>query len=398
MPQHLYKYFLGLLAATAPLATDMYLPAIPMLAERWQVPTSTVHLSLVLWFFAYGLMLLFWGSVSDRTGRRPILIIGLSLFIGASLLCAISQDVTQLIGARILQGIGAAGAAAMVMAIARERFEGQERKRTLAWVSVILGFAPMIAPTIGSAILEVASWRVIFIAQGSLAGVSLLATLFLYQETATITARKTSRIAGVTKELFARYGRLLHNPGYLLANGSTSLLSAPLLGFVAYSPVAFIVHFEFTQTQFAMAFGGNAAFVIIGSLICAKLVDRIDDRKLLSLAFMGCLVGGVLLLAFGAQQWLAFSTAMAIYSFFFGLSRPLVNHLVLDYVHEDFGAAASGLVSVQFLCGAAGMAIATAEWQQPFLVFGLLSTVCPVLTLILWPLAKACEQPDVSHC
>ena len=380
MPRHLYKYYLGLLAASAPLATDMYLPAIPRLAQQWGAPTSTVNLSLVLWFVAYSVTLLVWGTVSDRFGRRPILLWGLSLFVATSVLCALSQDVTQLILARVLQGVAAAGGASMVMAIARDRFGGHERKQVLAWIAVILGFAPMIAPSIGSAILQYGDWRLIFLMQAALGGLSLALTLLLYQETATNLDR--SNVRGMV----ARYGRLAQNRNYLLANGATGLLAAPLLGFVAFSPIAFIVHFSMTEQQFGLAFGANALCVIAGSFICSQLVGRFSDRRMLVTAFVGCAIGGLLLLAVGQSTWMLFSAAMAVYSFGFGLSRPLVNHLVLEQVDRDFGAASSGIVCCQFLCGAAGMAIATQDWPNQFLAFGVMAAVCPLITLSLWPL------------
>jgi DHA1 family bicyclomycin/chloramphenicol resistance-like MFS transporter len=383
MPRHLYKYYLGLLAATAPLATDMYLPAIPRLAQQWGTPTSTVNLSLVLWFVAYSVTLLVWGTVSDRFGRRPILLWGLSLFVTTSALCSLAQDVTQLIVARVLQGVAAAGGAAMVMAIARDRFEGAERKQVLAWIAVILGIAPMIAPSIGSAILEYGSWRWVFVMQAALGGLSLALTLLLYQETAD--NLDFSNVRGMV----TRYGRLARNRNYLLANGATGLLAAPLLGFVAFSPVAYIVHFGMTERTFGLMFGANALCVIAGSFACSQLVDRYSDRLMLVTAFVGCLAGGAFLLFAGQAAWAQFAAGMAVYSFFFGLSRPLVNHLVLEQVDRDFGASSSGIVCCQFLCGAIGMAIATHDWHNQFLAFGVIAAVCPLITLLLWPLIRS---------
>lgn len=268
----------------------------------------------------------------------------------------------------------------MVMAIARDRFEGSERQQVLAWIAVILGLAPMIAPSIGSAILQYGSWRLIFAMQAALAAVSLGLTILVYRETAVYLDQAN------LKSLFTRYGRLASNANYMLANGATSLLTATLLGFVAFSPIAFIVHFGMSEQQFALAFGANALFVIAGSFACSQVIGRYSDNGLMVVAFVGCLVGGAVLLIAGSAGWMYFSAGMAIFSFFFGLSRPLVNHLVLEQVDRDFGAASSGIVCGQFLCGAAGMAIATHSWARPFLVFGLVATVCPLTTLLLWPL------------
>ncbi|QDU54987.1 multidrug effflux MFS transporter [Aeoliella mucimassa] len=379
MPQSYYKFFLGFVAAVAPLATDMYLPAIPQLAEMWGVNVSLVNLSLVLWFVAYSFTLLVWGSLSDRFGRRPILLIGLALFAASSVFCAMSQNVWQLIATRILQGIAGAGGASMVMAIARDRFEGKDRQQVLAWIGVILGLAPMIAPSIGAAIMQYGNWRMIFYAQGLAAALMLAVSLMLYQETA-ITLYK----AGVFG-MAARYGRLMGNANYVLTNASTSILSAPLLGFVAFSPLAYIQHFGMSRQQFALLFAVNALALVVGSASCAHLIHRFSDHYLLTVTLVGSLVGGILVLLIGHIAWIWFLLSAAMFTYFFGMSRPLVNHLVLEQVNDDIGAASSAVICSQFLCGAAGMAIATQHWQSPFLVFGALATLCPLATLLLWP-------------
>lgn len=380
MSERYYKYYLGLLAAAPPLSTDMYLPAMPKLAELWSVSDSQVHLSLVLWFATYGAMLLVWGSISDRYGRRPILIYGLSTFVATSLLCGLAGSVEQLIVARILQGAAAAGGSAMAMAIARDRFSGRDLQQILAWIGVILGLAPMIAPSIGAAILHYADWRWIFVVQGAMAALTLGATLMFYQESAILGER-----SGVS-QLVLRYVRLMKNRNYLATNGSTGILSAPLLGFVAFSPIAYMQNFGLSESQFALVFGANALCVVAGSAFCARMVGRIPEQRLLILALFGCLLGGILQLVWmswwGWGPW-PFGICLAIYSFAFGLSRPLVNHLVLSQVEHEFGAAASAIVCYQFLCGAVGMAVATASWGQPFYVFAVLSTVCPVATVLV---------------
>ena len=379
MHKRTYILFLALIATAPPLATDMYLSAIPRIAEEWGVARSTVNLSLVLWFAAYSPALLMWGTLSDRYGRRPILITGLTGFVLSSVFCALSQDVYQFIGARILQGITAAGASSMVMAIARDAFEGKERQLVLAWIGIILGVAPMVAPSVGAALLEYAQWRTIFTVQAALAVVSLAFTLTIYKETAVLDD------AGFGA-LFSRYGRLLRNTRYVLANGTTGLLAAPYFGFIGFSATAYIVHFGMSEQQFGILFGVNSLCAITGAAACTRLIRRYHEYRLLTVTFVGGLIGGVLLLVTGYGAWYLFAFGMGIYTFFSGMNRPLVNHLVLEQVDRDIGAAASGVVCYQFVAGAAGMALATCEWSHPFLVFGVLAAVCPAVVLAAWPL------------
>lgn len=268
----------------------------------------------------------------------------------------------------------------MSMAIARDRFEGKERQQVLAWIGVILGLAPMLAPSLGAFLMEYASWRLVFLVQAGIAVVSLVATLQLYQET--IPELQNAGVRG----LLASFERLAQNSRFMLANGATGLLSAPLLGFVAFSPIAYIQHYGMNERQFGLIFGVNALCVIAGSACCAQLIRHHNEYRLLSLALTGCLLGGISVLLTGAWGWEWFVAGMAVFAFAFGMSRPLVNHLILEQVNRDIGVAASMVVCYQFLCGAIGMAVATLDWSQPFLAFGLIMTICPLITLLLWPL------------
>lgn len=379
MPKRLYIFYLGFVAAVPPLATDMYLPAIPSIAAQWGVDQSLVNLSMVLWFVSFSFTLLIWGSLSDRFGRRPILVTGLVSFALATILCAGAQDVWQLIGARVLQGIAAAGASSMVLAIARDQFEGRIRQRVLAWIGIVLGLAPMLAPSIGALILEYGDWRFLFVAQAVLAAIALVATLSVYRETA-----KELDKSGFMS-FFSRYGRVAQNYRFVITTGAAGLLAAPMLGFVAFSPIAYIVHFKMSETNFGLLFGANALCVIAGSMLCTRLINRFNDHVLLTVAFSGCLLGGLTILFFGFSNWIMFFLSMAVYSSFFGISRPLVNHLMLEQVHRDIGAASSTIICYQFLCGAIGMTISTYDWSYPFFAFGLLAAVSPLITLSFWP-------------
>jgi DHA1 family bicyclomycin/chloramphenicol resistance-like MFS transporter len=145
----------------------MYLPALPMIAKQWGVPDSRVA-AVAGVVVTSSVFLLVCGPLSDKHGRRPVLLGGLALFAGASLACALASDAAQLIAFRILQGIGAAGPSSMCMAICRDRYEGPRRKYILAWIGIILGLTPMIAPTIGALLLRLAHWRFIFVVQAGL--------------------------------------------------------------------------------------------------------------------------------------------------------------------------------------------------------------------------------------
>lgn len=378
--------FLALLTATPALATDMYLSAIPTIAHQWDASESVIGLSLVLWFVAFSIFLLVWGPISDRWGRRPVLITGLLVFVAASFLCAASSNPFELISYRILQGIGAAAPSTMTMAICRDRFEGAMRQKVLGFIGVVMPVIPMIAPTIGAGVMAVASWRWIFVVQASLAAVSFFLSVH-FEETAVL-----DRERGLV-ESFLRYGRLLTNGRFVAANTTMGLALGPLFGFIAFSPILYQKIFSLSEIAFALLFGANALAAMVGAGLCVRLAPRISQFRLLTLSFVGILAAAIGILAVGHLHAYGFAALMAIVSTCIGLSRPLCNHLVLEQVTQDIGAASSFLVFYQGMVGAVCMWFVCLPWASPIAAFGILVLSLSAVILFVWPfLASALKS------
>ncbi|HNS19331.1 MAG TPA: multidrug effflux MFS transporter [Sedimentisphaerales bacterium] len=389
----LYVVFLAAIAAVPAMATDMYLAAMPTLAQQWGVPDSRVALSLVLWFAGFSVFLLVCGPLSDKYGRRPVLLAGLALFTAATVACSLATNVAQLILFRILQGIGAAGPSSMCMAICRDRYEGPQRKHILAWIGIILGLAPMIAPSVGAAMLKFANWRGIFVTQAVLGGIVLLASWRLFRETA------AERVSGHFFSLMGRYGRLARNHRYLLSVTAMGLIIGPFYGFIAFAPIVYIKIYGLSNHAFATLFGLNALMGMSGAFVCTRITRMLPDTVLLTICLIGCAVGGAGLLLLGGLHYGVFAACMCAVTFFCGMSRPLSNHLILDQVRTDIGSASSFIVFYQFMVGALCMKLVTASWQTPIRVFGLLAVLAPVAVLAVWPvllwMLRKPREPDL---
>ncbi|MCK5069298.1 MAG: multidrug effflux MFS transporter, partial [Desulfocapsa sp.] len=346
------KYFillLALLTAFPPLATDMYLPATPHLQKIWDQPLSIVNLTLILFFVTYCISLLFYGPLSDRYGRKPPLIAGLLLFIAASVLCALAQNIWMLITARIIQAMGAGAASAISLAMARDRLESGQREKVLSQISVIMALAPMVAPLIGSFIMEYLSWPWIFVSQGimgivALVGVVLTAETHGGQEGTSIT------------KLFQSYGRVLRNRrlvGLVFCNAMTSL---SLFAFIAGSSTIYITRFQMSESQFGMFFGANAFCFMTGSMICMRFGKRIGTSRMITAGYGGIAVGGICMLLAPLNAHWQLAIPMCIITLSLGMSRPPSNNLVLEQVKEDAGTASSTMVFSYFIFGAMAMA------------------------------------------
>jgi DHA1 family bicyclomycin/chloramphenicol resistance-like MFS transporter len=357
----------------------MYLPAIKAIAAQEQVPLEVANLSLVLWFVSFAVSLLVWGTISDRYGRRPVLWAGLGLFIVSSVLCGEAAGIYQLIVFRALQGIASAAPSAMAIAITRDRYDGVQRQRMLAYIGVILAVTPMLAPMIGTEILRVLNWRWIFHLQ-ALVVVPLLAVALGFEETAAdLYSGKLYRLAG-------RYGGLLRNRNYLLSNIVMTAIVGPFYAHIGFSPIVYQTIYGLSDRMFSLFFGLNALAAMAGSFSCAQLSRRVSGTRLLTGGFVGAVVAGGGMLLLGRTGPWGFAVPMMLFSFCCGISRPASNNIVLDQVDRDIGAASSLMVFYQFLFGALCMWFATRDWGMPILIFGVMTLVVSGVILALWPL------------
>ncbi len=376
-----FVLLLALLTAFPPLATDMYLPAIPHLVDIWGHPLSTVNLTLVLFFVTYCISLLIYGPLSDRYGRKPPLISGLVLFIAASVLCALAGNIWTLIVARILQGLGAGSASSISLAMARDRLESGRREKVLSQVSVIMALAPMISPMIGSLILDYFTWPWIFIAQGAMGGVALIGVVLTPES-------HEGAEAEPAHYHLRRYMRVLQNGrlmGVILCN---AVIALPLFSFIAASSFIYISYFQLDEKLFAVFFGANALCFMSGSMTCMRFGKLIGTLRMITVGYAGTAVGGIIMLMGVFSGPFQFALPMGLITFSLGLSRPPSNNLALEQVSQDAGTASSTMVFSYFICGAMSMLAVSQEWSSKIDFIGILATVSGLFSLLLWLFLK----------
>jgi len=299
-------------AALAPMAIDMYLPALPAISAAMRAAPAQATATLSLFFTGLALGQLLVGPLSDRIGRRPPLVGGLMLFIVGTLAAAAAGSIGQLIAARLAQGIGGAAVTVSGRAIVRDMFDHRGTARFLSMLMLISGLAPVLAPSLGSALLAAGSWRGIFLFTGAVGALFLVGTLVALPETRGIEARRTAR----RDHPLRTYIRLLGNrrlTGYLLAAACNSgvfftyLAAAPLVLMQAYG----LKPWWFSTIMAANAIGLVGSSQINRWLLKTRMPDhmlRVSARNaaLLAipfLAFAGTLAGRLpvlLLLVFAA--------------------------------------------------------------------------------------------------
>jgi DHA1 family bicyclomycin/chloramphenicol resistance-like MFS transporter len=370
---------LALLAAFPPVTTDMYLPALPMLQAQWGAALATINLTLVLFFVFFSVSLLVYGPISDSYGRRPLLLVGISIYIAASMLCAAAVNVEQLILFRILQALGAAAASALSMAIAKDRFEAKARQQLLAHLGVIVALAPMLSPIVGGFVLEWLNWHWIFLIQAGLAGIAFWGVLRM-------TEPLEEMVPASLSQVLERYGRLLKNRRYMTLNLLMALSLCPMFGFIAGSPTIYISHFKVSEQAFGYFFGANALALMAGAFACSRLARTTASWPLMNVGFGGILGGGLAVWVLGNRGPIPFAAAMFVVTFCIGMTRPMSNNLVLEQVERDVGAASSLLVFVYFVCGAASMGLISLNWSNHVRVIAFVAIGSGITILIAFQL------------
>jgi DHA1 family bicyclomycin/chloramphenicol resistance-like MFS transporter len=372
---------LSLLAAFPPLSTDMYLPAIPTLQALWGVSFATVNLSLVLFMATFSVFLLIHGPLSDRFGRRPVLMVGIFLFIAGTSLCAASQSIAMLLAGRCVQAAGAAAASSLALALSKDLYSGHERQKILAYIGVIMAFAPMLAPTIGGLMLKFASWRLIFVSQSCLALVGLYGVYKLKEPVTRFTSGGFLAVAG-------RYLTVARNLPFMVLSLGFALMVLPHFAFIGGSTDIYMNRFGLSEDVFGYYFGFNALGFMLGSLACTRLAGVYKPLHMLYFTIGTFFLGGVLMLVLGGDTPYTVAAAMICITFSVGFSRPISNSMILDQVDTDVGAASGILTFEIFMIAAVAMQLISLDWADKPMLIGMGAMISALVPLAALQLVK----------
>jgi MFS transporter, DHA1 family, multidrug resistance protein len=377
---------LAWLTAFPPIATSMYLPAIPLLQKTWQESLAVINLTLVGFFISYCFCLLVYGPLSDRFGRRRPLLAGIGLFVLSSLMCALTNSAASMIILRVLQGAGAAAASSLALAISKDVYAGHERGRVLATIGTITAVAPMIAPIFGGWILAGFSWRWIFVTQALFGCIAWIGTLRLPETLKTPTTAPILQTIGSYLELF-------RNRRYVAYTLMAALIGLAHFAFIGGSADIYITHIGLSEQSYSYFFALNALAMMLGAFACSRVVRRFRSKVFLTVSFSGICIGGLVMLFHLLPGPWALALPMFAMTFCYGFNRPLSYNLILEEVDRNAGAASSFLTFSCFMVGAFSMWLIALDWSDKIATIGLLAAGSGGLMLGLWLLLPNLAAP-----
>lgn len=372
---------LALLSAFPPLSTDLYLPALPQVMERLQTSQGLVNLSLSLFFVVFALSILLWGPISEKYGRKPILLIGLVFYTLGSIGCALSSNVTMLILSRVVQAFGGGASQAVATAMVKDMYSGRKRESVLAVVMAMVVVAPVVAPVFGAIILKYMPWQAIFWVLAVIGLISLLLSLLL-EETL------EEMYTGSLGHSLGRLAVVMKNPGFSSMLWIFSMAPIPLLAFIAASAFVYIQKFGMTEEIYSYYFGFNALGALAGPLLYLRLSRYISSGNIITSCFCLLTISGIVITLAGNASPVLFAAPMFLATLAVSLMRPPTTNLLLSQQDGDTGSAASLINFMGLFLGSLGMFLIALETTGLIPCLGLMQIVVGVVCGSLWQIIR----------
>ncbi|AFM00208.1 MULTISPECIES: multidrug effflux MFS transporter [Desulfitobacterium] len=371
--------FIVLMNMFIPLSMDLYLPALPTMNEYFGSSAAITNLTLSLFFLFYAAGILVWGPLSDRYGRKVIIMMGSAIYIASSIACALSPSITFLIISRACQGIGSGGITSASMAIVKDCFTGKNRETILAITQSISGLAPMLAPIVGAWILYFTDWRGSFWLLALISIINLVLTI-LYKET----LREEERYRGSLLGSWSRLVVVARNKSFIIPALIFAFGSIHFMGYIAVSSYVYIDYFGLSEQMYSYFFAANALISILGPAIYIRYFINFNKRALAVLCFGVAALSGVLIMTLGQLSPFIFLVGIILMSLTGTVMRPFSTNILMEQQKGDAGSMSS-IINMSFtLFGSLGMAIASISWGNIVVGLGALIAIGSGISILAW--------------
>jgi DHA1 family bicyclomycin/chloramphenicol resistance-like MFS transporter len=387
---------LAALSAFGPLTTDMYLPSLPDIARLLDASTAQGQLTISSYLIGFAVGQIIYGPVSDRHGRKPVLLAAIALYCAASLACALSTSIEMLIAARALQALGGSGGIVLARAIVRDLYSGERAGRELAVIGAVMALAPVLAPIAGGTLQTGFGWRSVFftLVAAGLAGVGIV--WWLLPET--LTQRTAEPIS--LSSIAASYRAVGRNPAYLAYVGLATMSFAGLFAWISGASFVLQDLYGLSPFAFGFAFAVGSVGYMTGSLLSAHLTRWLGLDRIIGIGGVVIAAGGlgmIAAVALGFTSALSLVLPIAVYLAGMGMVLPQSFAGAMTPFPERAGAASSLLGFIQQSIAAlfgsiVGVLLGQSAWP---LAGGVAAAGCA--TLLIWITTRAVRARAAKH-
>jgi DHA1 family bicyclomycin/chloramphenicol resistance-like MFS transporter len=369
--------FIVLLSVSMPLSTDLYIPALPEMTRQFAATEAIMNMSLALFFVTYGVSSLFWGPLSDRHGRKPVLIVGILLYLTGSAICVFAGSAEQLLAFRVLQAFGGGVALSLSAAVVRDVYNGRKLESIMALIQSMTMICPVVAPVIGAFMLNFMSWRGLFAAQ-ALFGAAALCLALCYNETI------MERSGAGALRTFLRLAVVIRNPKFAALLFGLNLTAIGSMAFIGASSYIYQDFFGMSSQTYSYFYAAVSVGMIAGPILYVWWSKRMPRGPIITACLSVFLVCGVLILLFGARSPWFLSAFIIPMNVFNACLRPPVAYLMLAQQRSDIGSASSLMTFVGFIFGSVGMVLVSASPLNMILALGVINAVVGAASLAIW--------------
>ena len=346
-------------ALVTPLSLDMYTPAVPHMTEFFGTSEAMVNLTLVGYFLFFAVGLLIFGPVSDRYGRKPVLVAGILAYALASAACALSTSIGMLIAMRVLQALGAGAVSAVSTAVVKDAVVPERREALLSLVQVMFVVGPVLAPVVGALVLQVADWRMTF---WVLAGIGAVcsALALLFDETLPVDERYEGSVTGSLKQL----GVVARNKGFSAFLGIVGLYNLPFMAYIAVGSYVYITFFGLSELEYSLYFAVAALLTVFGPFAWLAASRFVSARRFTDILLGVGLASGLAMLAVGELSPTLFCLTFLAFALAEAAVRPYSTNILLSQQEGDTGATSSLINFAHTAIGCVGMLVAVLPWPN----------------------------------
>lgn len=379
----------GMLSAFGPFVTDFYLPALPELGTYFATSVSMTQLSLTFGMIGLGVGQLFIGPLSDRLGRKPLLVASLLLFLVATIACLLTTNIRLFLVYRLVQGLAGAGGVVIARAIATDLYSGDRLARYFSMLSVVQGLAPILAPVLGGLLLAVTDWRGIF---SVLLGFGLFLLLMLLRFRETLSPTASDSRPGLLS-VFKTYVPVMRNRIFLRNTLIQALAMGVMFTYIASSPFIFQEHYRLSPVLYSLCFGINAFGIMAGSLLVPRFRGPERALRFGTRCFFAMSLVVAALLVVNAHVLLVESAFFLMLNCL-GLIIPTTTALAMEPMRRNSGSASAVLGFLGFFVG--GICSPLAGLGNMLHTTSMLIVLCAAGSLLL-TFHKATKEKRNTH-